>query len=205
MQMLRLLPLLSLCLIAEKGMAKENSTEDSAVKIYRSYDDYRNDRFIKANDTVIAGNMSMPNAPAELGNIVWGMWRGGKLFRLIGNTYYQVEDTTGLIIYVKTAIETDVVNHFTWVPIPIGKLFPYGFPLNTYNVEDVAKDTYYFSKGMNGKVMELETQNVIDAVKNPSFTAEAKKKFKWYKHEITGYDNKKEQYFVNVLYNRYVK
>lgn len=192
---------LSLCPFLSYGQ-RDTSFINSRISVFKTYKDFVERQPIVAKDTLIANGAGKLNKPKSLNNVVWGMQNGKSLFRFYNDTAYLVEDTSGLIIYSTSHIEEEVSMNAVWIPIPIGKLFPYGFPMSISSFDDEQEKKYFFSKTLNGKIQELTEDNVIKAVNNPEFTKAVKKRFKWYNFFITDREDNGGPFLVNEVYNQ---
>lgn len=204
MSMFKMIPAIAISLLALNSHAKTD--RDGTLKIYRSYEDYKGGVYLTNTDTTVHPSESKVHLPGNTSNYVWGVESNGNLYRIIGDKFYKVSDTSGLTIYVHSSTTEDLTYKMTWIPIPLGSLFPYGFPLNRFVLEDNNKKSYFFSRSLNdNNIQKLEAKELIETVDNPSFAIEVNKRFRWYKYDIYDYNKKKGQYEVNILYNKHVK
>jgi len=177
----------------------------NGVYVFKTYKDFVARQPIMVTDTLMTKGNDKSDKPTHLDHLVWGMQKGKWLFRFYQDTAYLVEDTSGLIIYSKSHTEEEAILNTVWVPIPAGKLFPYGFPMSMASFDDEQEKKYFFSKTLNGKIEALTEDNVIKAVHNPTFIKAVKKRFKWYNFFITDREDNGGPFLVNEVYNQTIK
>lgn len=180
------------------------ATQQAPVKVFQTYEDFRNQHFSLAADTFATDNGTTGITASAVRLAIWGIQQGQRLYRLMGNKWYAVADTSGLVIYTLTQSRQETSSNITWIPVPLGKAFPSGFPMQQYTTADVTEISYYFSRGLDDSLLNpLDRQTLTHHVNLPDFTAAINKTFRWYQRDISSYDRKKQRYLVNTIYNEY--
>lgn len=183
----------ALILIVQLSFGQINILQLSENAVfYTSYDNYLESKSVRLDSIPSSQLMDVIVRP---GKIFWGASDRGQLYRIAGNKFYRVEDTSGLVIYGIDTFKTRT-NLFPWY------LFACPWYWYASSGQTVKSANYFFSINLDSEIKELNLDNLDQVTKNQAFMMKARKKFRSFNYGIDERYNS-GQFMVNTLYNKY--